>query len=66
MDGRIYYEDFLKIMAGQIGQQQKRVSLMQATEAEVTNVLKLSNGSSSDAGQAMSEEDKENHGKEFE
>ena len=26
VDGRIYYEDFLKIMAGQIGQQQKKVS----------------------------------------
>lgn len=25
VDGRIYYEDFLKIMAGQIGKQQKKV-----------------------------------------
>ena len=28
VDGRIYYEDFLKIMPGQIEQQQKRVSLL--------------------------------------
>ena len=26
VDGRIYYEDFLKIMAGQIGKQQKKVN----------------------------------------
>ena len=61
VDGRIYYEDFLKIMAGQIGQQQKRVSLLQATEAEVTNGLKSGENCSPQNG-ALSQDEQEIHG----
>ena len=56
VDGRIYYEDFLDIMAGQIGQQQKRVSMLQATEAEVTNGLKAGENCSSQNGALTQDE----------